>query len=180
MGEPIKSFMTAIRFFSVIRMEGINPYVDPPLDSARKLGRDGGVVPVNVKLDSSPKLFQANLMPLGPKRTRAAKGRHHRLYLHGIMRKAVGKDIGDRIKVELSLDTRSRAEPMNPSLLREMKKDAKAKAVFERFSPSHQKELNRYLNHLKSAEALQRNVDKVMVYLRESRATWFGKKKKGH
>jgi len=166
--------MKKVLFQAVIRKEGINPYVDPPLGTGGKLGKRG-VIPVKVLLDG--KAFQANLMPLGAKRTKAAPGRHHRLYLHGFMRKTVGKDTGDRIKVVLELDSKPRVEPMNPALSRALKKDAKAKKVFEGLSPSHQKELKRYLNHLKSPEALQRNVDKVMGYLRKSQARWFGKKK---
>jgi hypothetical protein len=166
--------MRKVSFSVVIRKEGINPYVDPPLGTSGKLGKRG-VIPVKVSLDG--KAFRANLMPLGAKRTKAAPGRHHRLYLHGIMRKAIGRDTGDRIKVVLELDLKRRMEPMNPRLARALKKDAKAKKVFEGLSPSHQKELKRYLNHLKSPEALQRNVDKVMGYLRKSQARWFGTKK---
>lgn len=93
------------------------------------------------------------------------------------MRKTIGKDVGDRVKVELTLDLKPRIEPMNPGLVKVLRKDRKALKTFRGFSPSHQKELNRYLNHLKSPEALERNIDKVMRYLRESGATWFGKKK---
>jgi hypothetical protein len=166
--------LTIIRFSALIRKEGINPYVDPPLGSGEKLGKRG-VVPVKVSLDGWP--FRANLMPLGAKRTQAWPGKHHRLYLHGVMRKAIGKDVGDRVKVELVFDSKPPVVPMNPSLARKLRKDKKAGKVFENLSPSHQKELNRYLNHLKGPEALARNVDKVMRYLRQSRATWFGKSK---
>jgi hypothetical protein len=182
--------MRKVSFSAVIRKEGINPYVDPPLGTGEKLGKRG-VIPVKVWLDpstvrrSSPrallraggKAFRANLMPLGAKRTKESPGKHHRLYLHGIMRKMIGKDTGDKIKVVLELDSKPRVEPMNPGLARALRKDSKAKKVFEGLSPSHQKELKRYLNHLKSQEALQRNVDKVMAYLRKSQARWFGKKK---
>ena len=166
--------MKRVSFFAIIQKEGINPYVDPPLGTGNKLGKKG-VVPVKVILDSKP--FRANLMPLGAKRTKAASGKHHRLYLHGIMRKTIGKDMGDRVKVQLALDAKPLVEPMNPALERKLQSNVKARGVFKRLSPSHQKELNRYLNHLKSHEALQRNVDKVLGYLRKSRATWFGKKK---
>ena len=166
--------MKKILFQAVIRKEGINPYVDPPLGTGDKLGKKG-VVPVKVLLDGKP--FQANLMPLGARHTKEALGKHHRLYLHGIMRKTIGKDVGDRVKVQLMLDTKPPVEPMNPALVRKLRSDVKAGSVFKRLSPSHQKELNRYLNHLKSREALARNVDKVMRYLRQSRVTWFGKKK---
>jgi len=173
-----------VSFSGRIQKEGINPYLDLPLGAGAKLGGKKAVIPVKVWLDAH--LFRANLMPLGPKRTQAAPGIHHRLYLHGIMRKTVGKDVGDRIGVVLQLDLKPPVVPMNPALAKELKKDSRAKAVFEGLSPSHQKELKRYLNHLKSPEALQRNIDKVMGYLRKSQATWFGKKKpvsskkKGH
>ena len=165
----------SVSFSAVIRKEGINPYVDPPLGAGTELGREKGVIPVRVLLNGKP--FLANLMPLGPKRTKAALGKHHRLYLHGIMRKAIGKETGDRIRVKLELDLKPRVEPMNPALAWKLKGDSKARKAFEGLSPSHQKELKRYLNHLKSPEALHRNVDKVMGYLRQSRARWFGKKK---
>jgi len=164
-----------VSFHAVIRKEGINPYVDPPLGTGKALGVKRGTVPVKVILEG--KNFQANLVQLGVKRTKAAPGTHHRLYLHGIMRKSVGKETGDRVHIELRRDIRPQMEPMNPGLARAFKKDAKAKTVFEGLSPSRQKELKRYLNNLKSPEALQRNVDKVMGYLRQSRVTWFGKKK---
>lgn len=134
-----------------------------------------GVIPVKVWLADQP--FQANLMPLGIKRSRTVPGEHHRLYLHGLMRKTLGKDVGDRIKVVLALATQDRTEPMNLTLAQALKKSAKGKTVFEKFSPSHQKELNRYLNRLKSEEALDRNLVKVMDYLTKPKSTWFGKKK---
>lgn len=165
--------MKKVSFRELIRKEGINPYVDPPLGTGGKLGKKG-VVPVEVLLDGKP--FLANLMPLGAKRTKAGPGEHHRLYLHGIMRKAIGKDVGHRVKVELVLDSKPRVEPMNPALAKRLKKDITAKTVFEKLSPSHQKELNRYLNHIKGAEALLRNVEKVMKHLREPGSAWFGKK----
>jgi hypothetical protein len=167
--------MKKVSFQSLIKKEGINPYVDPPLGTAQKLGYVGGVVPVRILLEGKP--FKANLMPLGAKRTKAKPGTHHRLYLHGIMRKSVGKDLGDRVKVVLAVDKASRAEPMNPALTKVLKKNAKARAAFEKFRTSHRKELNRYLNHLKSPEALNRNLVKVMDYLTKPKATWFGKEK---
>lgn len=170
-----KAKVKTVSFAATILKEGINPYVDPPLGTGRRLGRDGGVIPVKVRLDG--KSFLANLMPLGAKRTKAKTGEHHRLYLHGIMRKAIGKDVGHEVKVALTLDTKPRVEPMNPGLAQRFKKDPAAMAVFEKLSPSHQKELNRYLNHLKTPETLQKNADKVMKYLRNKKATWFGKKK---
>jgi hypothetical protein len=167
--------MKKVSFRAVIQKEGINPFVDPPLGTGVRLGRERGVIPVKVLLEGNP--FRANLIPLGPQRTKAAPGRQHRLYLNGPMRKAAEKETGDKIWVILVLDSKPRREPMPAALARELGKDPGAKAVFEGFSPSHQKELKRYLNHLKSPEAFQRNIGKIMSYLRKPRARWFGKPK---
>jgi hypothetical protein len=173
--------MKKVGFSATIRKEGINPYVDPPLGTAAALAKKKGVVPVKVWLDpdENPGLrpFRANLMPLGAKRTKAEPGEHHRLYLHGVMRKAVGKDTGHRIQVILEWDRKSRTEPMNRALGKAFRKGHKAMEVFGSLSPSHRKEINRYLNQLKSQEALQRNLAKVLDYLTNPEATWFGKKK---
>lgn len=165
--------MKKVIFSALIQKEGINPYVDPPFGTGKRLGKKG-VVPVNAWLDGKP--FAANLMPLGAKRTQAAPGLRHRLYLHGIMRKAIAKDVGDRVKVVLEVDPKPRIEPMNPALAQQLKKNPKAKVNFGKLSPSHQKEFNRYLNHIKGPEALERNVGKVMKFLKRPGATWFGKK----
>lgn len=172
-----KKKLKAVSFSAVIRKEGINPYVDPPLGTGAALGRKGGVIPVKVWLDPSTSSgrvgmpFLAHLMPLGPKRTKAAPGTHHRLYLNGLMRKAIGKDEGDRVKAVLELDLKPRVEPMPPALAAALKKSPQAKAVFKDLSPSRQKEILRYLNHLKTPEALQRTLHEVLVYLRNPAAT---------
>lgn len=164
-----KNKLKVVSFSAVIRKEGINPYVDPPLGTGAALGRKGGVIPVKVWLEDRP--FQAHLMPLGPKRTKAAPGTHHRLYLNGLMRKAIGKDEGDRVKAVLELDLKPRVEPMPPALAAALKKSPQAKAVFQDLSPSRQKEILRYLNHLKTPEALQRTLHEVLAYLRNPAAT---------
>ena len=156
--------MKKVSFSSLIGKEGVNPYVDPPLGTGHKLGKKG-VVPVKVRLDGKP--FRANLMPLGAKRTKAAPGRHHRLYLHGVMRKTIGKDTGDRVQVELTLDGETRVEPVPPALARALKRDSKARETWESLSPSRRKEVSRYLNHLKTPEALGRTLKKVLGYLRK-------------
>lgn len=159
-------------FSTVIRQEGVNPYVDPPPGTGRRLGRKG-VVPVRVLLDGRP--FLANLMPLGAGRTNAKPGTRHRLYLNGLMRRKIGKETGQRVSVVVRVDRRPRIEPMNPALARRLRADAKARRVFAGMRPSRRKELNRYLNRLKSPAALRRNVDKVHRFLTRPRATWFGR-----
>ncbi len=171
-----KRKIKTVSFPAAIRKEGINPYIDPPLGTGAALGRKGGVIPVKVWLDPSASPgrcggpFRAHLMPLGPGRTRAAPGTHHRLYLNGVMRKAVGKDVGDRVRVVLELDLKPRTEPLPPVLARAFRKDARARGTFETLRPSRRKELLRYLNQLKTPEAFERVLGKVLSYLRNPAA----------
>lgn len=168
--KPLKKPST-VCFSAVILKEGVNPYVDTPIGAGKVLGAKG-TIPVVAQLDG--KNFKANLVPLGLKRG-FASGSHHRLYLNAIMRTGIGKETGDKIRVFLTVDRAVRTTPMVPVLAQALKKDATAKKVFDKLSPSHRKELLRYLGFLKSKEALQRNVKKVMKHLRDPKVTWFGK-----
>ncbi len=164
--------MKKVTFSAVIRKEKINPYVDVPVHLGKRWDRKG-TVPVQALIGG--KIFKANLMPLGRQRG-FEPGQVHRLYLNLPMRQAAGKDVDDRIRVIVTLDTRPRVTPMVPALARELRKDPSARKVFEKLSPSHQKELLRYLGFLKGEEALKRNVEKVMRHLKDPKTTWFGKK----
>jgi hypothetical protein len=160
--------LKSVSFEAEILLEGINPYVDAPLDTG-KMWRRKGNIPVRIELDGER--FLATLVPLGSKRTPLGPGRLHRLYLNGVMRTKVGKDVGDRVQVSLSMDNRVRRVPMVPALAREFRKDLKAKAAFEQLAPSRRKEVLRYLGSLKSDEAVERNVLKVMRTLRSPRSS---------
>jgi len=55
--------------------------------------------------------------------------------------------------------------PMHPKLENATNTDAKAKEIFSKLSPSHQKEIKRYINNLKSEQSIERNVTKAIASL---------------
>jgi bacteriocin resistance YdeI/OmpD-like protein/uncharacterized protein DUF1905 len=136
----------------------VNPYVLVPALHLRALfaaaGRDKGPIPIRVSIAGVA--FEQNLVRY--------KG-EWRLYLNGPMRKAAGKDVGDRIALGVEFDAAPRSEPMPPLLERALHAERAARDAFDALAPSRQKEILRYLNRAKSESTLARNVDKVLRFL---------------
>ena len=151
-----------LRFVQTISIIGVNPYVTVPLKIAKIFGKRG-FVPVKIKVNGHP--FLANLVPVG--------GGRHRLYLHGLMRKKALAQVGDRVAIEMAYDPQPRVEPMSKPLTKALKTTAAAQNNWKSLSPSRRKEINRYLNRLKSDEAVKRNLARVMKYL-GGHGDWFG------
>jgi hypothetical protein len=133
---------------------GINPCVDVPKSISDAFAQRGYIA-VKGMLNGEP--IRATLVPKG--------GGRHRLYLNTDMRTRAQVEVGDRVTIEVSLDTRPRVVPVPATLERALKKNRKAKAAFERLKPSRQKEILLYLNSLKQPESLARNVEKVVAQL---------------
>jgi uncharacterized protein YdeI (YjbR/CyaY-like superfamily) len=81
------------------------------------------------------------------------------------MRKKAKVTVGDLIHLVLALDTEPRDVPMPKAFAAALESNEKAKAAFEKLSPSHKKEMLLYLNFLKKPETLQRNIEKVISIL---------------
>jgi len=143
------------QFTAKIGIVGINPFVDVPTRIAGALGGPG-FIPVSMTIDGHR--FPANLVPLG-------KGRF-RLYLNGPMRKAAGKDVGDRVRIGLARDDAPRTERVHSEFAAALAADAAAAAAFDALTPSRRKEILRYLNSLKQPESVARTVDRVMRQLK--------------
>ncbi|MGV8839314.1 MAG: YdeI/OmpD-associated family protein [Bauldia sp.] len=146
-----------LRFTAVIAKVGINPYVDVPEAISAALGGPG-YIPVATTVDGHA--FPANLVPLG--------GGRFRLFLHGAMRKAAGKDVGDAVAIGLTRDTSPRVEPVRVEFAAALEASPEARAAFAALPPSRQKEILRYLNNLKRADSVARTVAKVVARLRGS------------
>lgn len=142
-------------FTAVIGKIGINPYVDVPETISAALGGPG-YIPVAMTIDGHP--FPANLVPLG--------GGRFRLFLHGAMRKAAGRDVGDTVAIGLALDTAVRIVPLRPEFQAALDADPVARAAFDALSPSRRSEIMRYLNQLKQPASVERTIAKVMARLR--------------
>ncbi len=142
------------KFTAIIGKVGINPYVDVPSEISAALGGPG-YIPVATTIDGHP--FPANLVPLG-------KGRY-RLFLHGQMRKAAGKDVGDTVAIGLRRDTAPRVVPVRPEFQAALDADPAAKAEFDALPPSRRSEILRYLNNLKQPHSVAKTIAKVMARL---------------
>lgn len=102
--------------------------------------------------------FRANLVPTG-------KGGHI-LYLNAWIRNRAKADVGDRVKVTLKADAKPYVQPMPPLFRAALGKHKDAKKFWDTQSPSFKKEVLRYLNFLKSREALARNVARMIARLK--------------
>ena len=145
-------------FVATIRLLGINPYVAVPAAERRALfqaaGRDKGPIPVRGRIDQVP--FQQTFVKY--------QGAW-RLYLNTPVRRAAGKDVGDRVTVELAYDPAPRREPVPPALRQAFAGQPRARAAFQSLRASRQKEICRYLTGLKTEQSRARNVQRVLQHL---------------
>jgi hypothetical protein len=145
-------------FSATIRLLGVNPYVAVPARERKRIftaaGREQGPVPVRGRVDATP--FRQTLVKY--------QGQW-RLYLNTPLRRAAGKDVGDRVSVEVEFDPAPIQEPVPPALKRALQEHADARAAFGALSASRRKEICRYLNGLKTEPSRERNLRKVLDYL---------------
>jgi hypothetical protein len=140
-----------LKFTAEIQLLGINPYVDIPDEIREAVGRKGNL-PVKGTVNDHP--FRSTLVPV--------RGGPHRLYINMEMRKGTGVGVGDTVEILLEYDPDPRPEPVPEPLTRALEQDGEAKSAWEALNPSRRREILRYLNSLKSPEAIQRNVEKVL------------------
>jgi len=145
-------------FVATIRLLGINPYVAVPAAERRALfqaaGRDKGPIPVRGRIDQTP-FVQTFVKYQG----------EWRLYLNTPVRRAAGKDVGDRVRVEVELDPVPRREPVPPALRRALAQHPAAGTAFKALTASRKKEICRYINALKTEPSRERNVQMVLQHL---------------
>ncbi len=146
------------RFSGAIYKIGINPVIDPTddvLDSIfAHVGRSKGPIPVRGKLNGAD--FIQTLVKF-----RGA----WRLYINGPMMKDSKLKIGDIATIEIEFDPRPREVPMPAALDAALRKHPESRAAFNRLAPSRRKEIVRYIGSLKSADAIAKNVDRILRHL---------------
>ena len=145
-------------FSAKVRKVDINPYVQLPDAILQKLQQDAkkekGPIPVRGTLQDKP--FSATVV-----RFRGM----WRLYLNTPMRQAANVEVGDQVTIGLQFDSTPRTVAAPPKFTLALSKNKQAKEVFQQLAPSRQKEILRYLNNLKQAETLERNIEKVIQLL---------------
>jgi hypothetical protein len=154
--------MPPLRFTALMKIHGVNPYVLVSAKRASQLKPDWRKpMPVLVKINRKPeKSWRINMMPVGDG--------SFRLYLHGGVRKASNTGVGDRVRVEVSFDTKYRGGPMHPMpawFRTALAKNPTAKENWDGLTPSRKKEVLRYFASLKSREARERNLTRGLQAL---------------
>ena len=137
---------------------GINPCVKVPRAITSKMTPSKGYIPIKGTIVNYP--FEQTLVPV--------KKSPYRLYVNGIMLKGSAAKVGDTVKFSIAQTTAKRKDvTMLPELKRKLA-SAKLSSAFDMLTPSRQKEILRYLNYLKTKEARDRNIKKVLDALRST------------
>ena len=132
---------------------GINPCVRVPFRITGNLVASKGYIPVKGNINGH--YFQQTLCPV--------KDDKYRLYVNGPMLKGGNVKLGETASFVIEQDTleRNKNVPMPAELKTALVKHNLLNS-FLQLSASRQKEVNRYLNNLKTSETLKKNVDKII------------------
>ena len=135
-----------------------NPFVYLPSKILKNLfhqaNKNRGTIPVRGKING--KSYQQTLLRYSGE---------WRLYINMKMLKNSPKRIGEIIDVEIEFDPSDRTIYPPPNFIKALAENKEANAVFEKLSPSKQKEIVRYLSNLKTATSLERNVKRAINFL---------------
>ncbi|WP_419870639.1 YdeI/OmpD-associated family protein [Chryseobacterium sp. CT-SW4] len=146
-------------FTAQLEVIGINPFVFIPDETLNMIfevsGRNKSPIPVKGTVNGLD--YTQNLVKY--------KGAW-RLYINLTMLKNSPKRIGEIIKISIQYDSSDRSIPFHPQLETAIKGDRRAFENFEKLTPSRKKELIRYIHQLKTEESIQKNVNKIIAYLR--------------
>lgn len=153
----------AFSFKATIIKVGINPCVDVPLPITKKLQSSKGYIPVKGTIDGCR--FIQTLVPV--------KDKPYRLFVNGIMLKAAGAGVGDNVSFTIELNENPPSAEtigMPPTLKKRLAREKLSRA-FTTLTPYRQMEVLRYLQQLKTEEALERNIEKIIQQLRKRTST---------
>jgi hypothetical protein len=145
-------------FTATIGLAGINPCVPVPFRITKKMTPKKGYIPVKCKIKND--FFTQTLVPV--------KGAEYRLYVNGIMLKRGQMSVGDRVRFFIEEDTVPRTidQMAVPAAFAGKLKEKGFHAAFKALTEYRQKEILKYLNSLKTKEALLRNIAKVSEQLK--------------
>ncbi|MDB5013712.1 MAG: hypothetical protein JWQ25_1914 [Daejeonella sp.] len=148
----------SLTFSAIIEIIDINPYVLLPDDVLegifQQANKRKSPIPIKGTIEHFP--FIQNLVKF--------RG-NWRLYLNTPMRTATSTVVGDTARFSISYDPVARENIMHPKLAKALDENIAAKQVFDQVRPSLQKEIIRYINHLKNEESIDRNVDNAVQFL---------------
>ncbi|WP_370520430.1 YdeI/OmpD-associated family protein [Cellulophaga sp. BC115SP] len=136
----------------------MNPYLEIPqeiLESIFELAKkDKGPIPVCGTVNQQE--FRQTLVKYAGE---------WRFYINTVMLKNSPKRIGEILEVEITFDNENREIAIHPNLQQALNSNVEALQVFEKLTPSVQKEIVRYIANLKSEESRERNIARAIQFL---------------
>lgn len=131
-------------------------FVTVPFDVNEVYGRRGQVK-VKATFDGHP--YRGSLAPMG--------GGRHVLGIRKDIRKAIGKDIGDKVRVVVERDAEPRVVTVPPDFQQLLNRNKTAKAAFDKLSYTHRKEYVEWIESAQKAETRERRLQKAIGMLLE-------------
>ena len=145
-------------FNANLEIIGVNPFVfipEPILEELfRQAGKNKGPIPI--KCTVAGKLYLQTLVKFSGA---------WRLYINTSMLKNSPSRIGECIEIFVVYDPVKREIPPHPKFVKALDANKEAKTVFDALRPSLQHEIVRYLSRLKTAESLDRNIERAINFL---------------
>jgi len=150
--------MKSYAFQAHIEIIEINPYVEVPdailTEIFNQAGKSKGHIPIKGTINDLP--YHQTLVKYSGL---------WRLYINTTMLKDSPKRIGEIISISIQFDSSDRTIQPHPKLAEALAAHPKANDIFNDLSPSLQKEIVRYIANLKTAESIQRNIEKAIDFL---------------
>lgn len=146
----------AKHFRATIRKQGLNAHVDVPERVSRAFTAyaRAGRITFEGRLNRTP--IRGTLIPIGHGR--------HRLYVNGGMRAAAGVGPGDHVSFELRPARPGEVRPPE-DLAAALRRVDGALAAFNSLSPSHRRELLRYIDDARTPEAREGRIEKTIAHV---------------
>jgi hypothetical protein len=136
---------------------GIIRYVDVPAVISKTLGPEQTNLPVRGTVEGVP--VQTTLVSRG--------NRCHRMAIHGDIRKKLRVDTGAILEIAIERDEASREPILPPALLVTLRQSPRAQTVFKGMTTALRRQIVRNITSVKSQEALERRVLKVVTRLEQ-------------
>jgi hypothetical protein len=145
-------------FKAKIYKVGINLCVKVPLRITKAMEPKRGYIPVSGTIEGYA--FQQTLVPV--------KDNPYRLFVNRLMLTGSGMSLGKtaRFVIEQNFSSKPRQDSRITPALKAKLAIAGLLPLFKKLTPSRQKEIIRYLYYLKTDEAKERNMNKIVQQLK--------------
>ena len=157
--------MPAKKLRFTVKLEGVEgtavAWLNAPFDVEETFGT-GARVPVRGTINGFP--FRSSLMPMGG---------CHGMAVNKAMRDGAKAKAGDVVEVTLERDMEERTVEAPPELKKELTKNKKAQANWDKLSFTHKKEMALAIREAKQEETRARRLTKILQILKTG-AKWTG------